>query len=538
MKREEKSVDELLRDYLPVPSEEQVDSAVERVLRRSQTDIELSALRRRIQTPSLSSNRSLTVVAVAAAFLLLITAAALETLILPSRPFAVVESIDGSLFAGDGRLFEVGSPVGSADVVRTSEASGAVLALADGSRVEMRAQSELVIERAIDGVRIQLNQGSVIVSAAKQQSGHLYVQTRDVTVSVVGTVFFVNSEEEGSRVAVIEGEVRVKQGDVSKKLIPGKQIATSPTMKPRSVLEEISWSRSASAHMALLQQNTPLPQALPIGLAFDAVSVKPFLPGVGPPGAIGFACHGVDGTRRALFGNGQLTAPLGRCMGSSSVFTVFVIALAYGKLGPQYVTGGPDWIRPVPPPQMRGRSVAWFQIEGVAPNPSSATLDDLMQMLRTMLADRFRLKVHHETQESPGWSLAVAKGGLKLKEVASDVQESPYPSTVSGRVTITGKSRMEALAQLLSQVLEAPVVDRTGLTALYEYEFLVPSEERGGERGGPGPGPRGGQAGPFPDRIAELSDAMEGQLGLVLRKEKSVPVEIVVIDEIEMPSEN
>jgi uncharacterized protein (TIGR03435 family) len=37
-----------------------------------------------------------------------------------------------------------------------------------------------------------------------------------------------------------------------------------------------------------------------------------------------------------------------------------------------------------------------------------------MQMLQTMLADRFRLKVHHETQESPGWSLAVAKGGLKM----------------------------------------------------------------------------------------------------------------------------
>src|SRR5262249_47315033 len=134
-----------------------------------------------------------------------------------------------------------------------SNGAGAVFGLADGSRVEMRADSELSLERADDGVRIRLSKGSVIVNAEKQRVGrHLFVQTRDVTVSVVGTVFFVNAETEGSRVAVIEGEVRVQQGDTEKKLHPGEQVATSPALAARPVPEEIAWSRHAESHLAAL----------------------------------------------------------------------------------------------------------------------------------------------------------------------------------------------------------------------------------------------------------------------------------------------
>src|SRR5204862_5316461 len=125
--------------------------------------------------------------------------------------------------------------------------------LADGSLIEMRANSEMAIEAADDGVRIRLDAGSVIVTAAKQQKGHLYVQTKDVIVSVVGTVFLVNAEEAGSRVAVIQGEVHVQQGETLKKLLPGEQVATVPTMEAIAVSEEISWSRESSALQALLQ---------------------------------------------------------------------------------------------------------------------------------------------------------------------------------------------------------------------------------------------------------------------------------------------
>ena len=99
----------------------------------------------------------------------------------------------------------------SSDRIAIAVADG-VYELVDGSRVEMRPGTELSFERAGDGLRILLKHGGIIVNAAKQRSGHLYVETKDVTVSVIGTVFLVNAGENGSRVAVIEGEVRVQQG--------------------------------------------------------------------------------------------------------------------------------------------------------------------------------------------------------------------------------------------------------------------------------------------------------------------------------------
>ena len=87
------------------------------------------------------------------------------------------------------------------DIVRSNDGTGGMLRLADGSHIEVRSSSELYLEHADDGVRIRLNHGGLIVNAAKQHDGHLYVQTKDFVVSVVGTVFLVNAEDVGSRVA-------------------------------------------------------------------------------------------------------------------------------------------------------------------------------------------------------------------------------------------------------------------------------------------------------------------------------------------------
>lgn len=141
------------------------------------------------------------------------------------------------------------------ETVRTSADAGDVLKLADGSRVEVRAKSEFALDQLQDGVRVRLNSGSVIVEAAKQRIGkRLYVETRDVTVSVVGTVFLVNAAEEGSRVAVLEGEVRVQQGETEKRLLPGEQVATTSSLLSVPIPEEISWSRKIESHLTLLEQ--------------------------------------------------------------------------------------------------------------------------------------------------------------------------------------------------------------------------------------------------------------------------------------------
>lgn len=166
----------------------------------------------------------------------------------PIDVHAVVQAVDGGLAHVSGhevQTVKAGQRIERGQVVRTASDSGAVLALADGSRIEMAQRSELSLARARDGVKIQLSRGNIIVSAAKQH-GHLYVETGDCTVAVVGTVFSVSSGVKGSRVTVIEGKVQVQQDDgVDRPVQPGEQVFTNPAMGFVPINEEIGWSRNA-----------------------------------------------------------------------------------------------------------------------------------------------------------------------------------------------------------------------------------------------------------------------------------------------------
>jgi uncharacterized protein (TIGR03435 family) len=127
---------------------------------------------------------------------------------------------------------------------------GLQVTLADDSRVEMRAHAEMAVGRASDGIQIDLKKGDIIVTAAKQRGGQLSVRTNDMTVAVEGTAFLANAGQQGSRVGVIEGEVRVREGDTERRLRPGEQVATSPTIARRLLAEDIAWSRNANVHRA------------------------------------------------------------------------------------------------------------------------------------------------------------------------------------------------------------------------------------------------------------------------------------------------
>lgn len=164
---------------------------------------------------------------------------------------ATVRALDGELFHLSGervRALGAGDQVAAGDVVRTGAASGAVLELGDGSRVELAERSELRFEAARDGVVAHLARGSVIVEAAAQQRGHLYVETGDCRVAVVGTIFSVRHGDKGSRVSVIEGEVRVAQGTRRAVLRPGDQLSTSARLARVPVGEEFAWSRDAARY--------------------------------------------------------------------------------------------------------------------------------------------------------------------------------------------------------------------------------------------------------------------------------------------------
>jgi ferric-dicitrate binding protein FerR (iron transport regulator) len=196
------------------------------------------------------------VTAVAAA---LLTAAVLVgTLSLPSSAEPIAKRLNGKFISAGGTNF-----IQEGKVIRTDVSGNEVLALRDGSQVEMGENVELSINIASDGIQVDLNKGNIIVTAAKQHHGHLYVKTRDCVVSVVGTVFSVKAEPTGSRVAVIEGEVHVQHGDVSQTLLPGQQVATNAEMKAVAIQSEIGWSQDAAVHVAMLQQAAPPVPATP-----------------------------------------------------------------------------------------------------------------------------------------------------------------------------------------------------------------------------------------------------------------------------------
>lgn len=168
---------------------------------------------------------------------------------------ASVQTVDGSLYAGSGgqmRPIPVGYEIRNGDEIRTAKGSTAVVRLLDGSLVEMGERSDLSVSRAWKGTTIHLDDGQVIVQAAKQRSGRLYVATEDGLVSVKGTIFSVNHGTKGSRVAVIEGVVRVDYGEGSTDLHPGDEATSGPAVSKVPIQNEIAWSKNSAKYLALL----------------------------------------------------------------------------------------------------------------------------------------------------------------------------------------------------------------------------------------------------------------------------------------------
>ena len=165
-----------------------------------------------------------------------------------------VQTVDGSLYALSGaemRVVPAGYEIRNGEEIRTAKGSTAVLRLLDGSLVEMGERSDVSLSRAWKGMTIPLDGGQVIVQAAKQRSGRLYVATDDGLVSVKGTIFSVNHGTKGSRVAVVEGVVRVDFGGNTTDLHAGDE-ATSGGVSKVPIQNEIAWSRNAAKYLALL----------------------------------------------------------------------------------------------------------------------------------------------------------------------------------------------------------------------------------------------------------------------------------------------
>jgi uncharacterized protein (TIGR03435 family) len=193
-----------------------------------------------------------------------------------------------------------------------------------------------------------------------------------------------------------------------------------------------------------------------------------------------------------------------------------MIGWAYNVLAAG-VRGGPDWIDREP-----------YYVDARAENPEAGP-EQIRAMLQTLLTDRFKLAIHRETRQGQVYTLAVSKNGSKLQD-AKDGQKNYINWTGPGAVTFTENQTLAGLINVLSGVLNAPVLDKTNLRGSYNFslEFIDP---RLPQLADDDPRPN-----PFKGR-PDLFTAVQEQLGLQLQAAKG-PVEVLVIDNIERPSPN
>jgi uncharacterized protein (TIGR03435 family) len=139
------------------------------------------------------------------------------------------------------------------------------------------------------------------------------------------------------------------------------------------------------------------------------------------------------------------------------------------------------------------------------------------------LTVRFHLALHRQTKEMPVYALVAGRGGPKFKESAPGA--TPRQSGSVSLTTVTStftKSSMEALVRVLSGAADRPVLDQTGLSGLYDFklEFACDPAAAAAETS-----------------ASSIFTAVQEQLGLKLESTKG-PVEVIVIDRAERPSEN
>jgi uncharacterized protein (TIGR03435 family) len=189
-----------------------------------------------------------------------------------------------------------------------------------------------------------------------------------------------------------------------------------------------------------------------------------------------------------------------------------VIGIAYGVKN--FQIEGPGWLETV-------------LVDVTAKPPTGYQHAQLPALLRSLLTDRFKLAVHHESKEAPAFALVVAKGGSKLHEATKPRDFfTARPGLIQGARVSTAQ-----LASALARMIGHPVADETGLKAMYEVKM-----EWAPDQGSPAPNADEQTAAPEPG--PSIFAAMNEQLGLRLQTRK-VSADLVVVDHMERaPTEN
>jgi uncharacterized protein (TIGR03435 family) len=230
-----------------------------------------------------------------------------------------------------------------------------------------------------------------------------------------------------------------------------------------------------------------------------------------------------------------------------AMFAVLQIAFLPSDGGLSY---RPDRIIGVPPWAFYTSSIRYDIDAKVSESDLPQWKDPALQpamlraMLQTMLADRFKLAVHRETKEIPIYELALGRKAPKFKPsdattLAEVRQQHPDAVTLrAGTIVTSGPNpgqqnifgiTMPDLGTFLSNLAGRPVHDATGLTGKYDVTYQIELRPPAGE---------GGSTAVPPDYFSsQIYSIVQDQLGLQLKSAKA-PVESLVIDHIEQPSEN
>jgi uncharacterized protein (TIGR03435 family) len=250
------------------------------------------------------------------------------------------------------------------------------------------------------------------------------------------------------------------------------------------------------------------------GQQFDVASIKP-----SPPPSVTYTIGGVAYAPKSFH-----FTPGGGLQTTGSTLKDLVV-LAYDVL-PNRTQGGPPWAA------VDRYDVTAKLTEG---DGDPATLTDAERQkwterirlrTRALLASRFNLALHKETREFAMYELHVDKNGPK----ADGLKESNASSGTSflGNQMIGKGGEMHELVSLLSSQLQKPVVDKTGLTGKYDFTLRWSTEQLS-----LAPGTPIGEA----DKSPSIFTALREQLGLRLDSTRG-PLEVLVIDRAERPSEN
>jgi uncharacterized protein (TIGR03435 family) len=211
-----------------------------------------------------------------------------------------------------------------------------------------------------------------------------------------------------------------------------------------------------------------------------------------------------------------------------------LLGVAYGMSNDR-ITGGPEWL-----------SDRYDISAKMGPDVADALkkmnpIDRRLarqRMFQALLTERCKMVFHRDTKELPVYLLVVAKGGSKLQQ---GKPADASPDGVGGTGTLqfgqgglmTFKAMpLSALIQILAQQVGRAVLDNTGLTGRYDFTWQFNlNASPGGGRGGANPAASGDS------EPASIFTILQEELGLKLDSGKG-PVEVIVIDHIERPSDN